>query len=55
MSVRQTVSCPSPFRRFVSPQTCLFPVQDLVRLFDVYLTPLQKETFLSKDEVNTQR
>lgn len=47
-----TVSCPSVS---VSPQTCLLPVQDLVRLFDVYLTPLQKETFLSKDEVNTQR
>lgn len=28
-------------------------MQDLVRLFDVYLTPLQRETFLSKDEVNT--
>lgn len=27
-------------------------LQDLVRLFDVYLTPLQEETFLSKDEVN---
>lgn len=28
--------------------------QDLVCLFDIYLTPLQKETFLSKDEVKTQ-
>ncbi|XP_076011233.1 rho guanine nucleotide exchange factor TIAM2 [Genypterus blacodes] len=26
-------------------------VKDLVRLFDIYLTPLQKETFLSKDEM----
>ncbi|XP_072218150.1 rho guanine nucleotide exchange factor TIAM2 isoform X2 [Leuresthes tenuis] len=26
-------------------------VKDLVRLFDIYLSPLQKETFLSKDEM----
>uniref|UniRef100_A0A672ZJ63 TIAM Rac1 associated GEF 2 n=1 Tax=Sphaeramia orbicularis TaxID=375764 RepID=A0A672ZJ63_9TELE len=26
-------------------------VKDLVRLFDLYLTPLQQETFLSKDEI----
>lgn len=29
--------------------------QDLVCLFDIYLTPLQKETFLSKDEVRTEK
>lgn len=29
--------------------------QDLVCLFDIYLTPLQTESFLSKDEVNTNR
>lgn len=29
-------------------------LQDLVCLFDIYLTPLQTETFLSKDEVNSE-
>lgn len=29
--------------------------QDLVCLFDIYLTPLQKETFLSKEEVKTEK
>lgn len=27
-------------------------LQDLVCLFDIYLTPLQSETFLSEDEVS---
>lgn len=39
---------------FLSSEVELVSLQDLVCLFDVYLTPLQEETFLSKDEVNTE-
>ncbi len=38
----------------VERETCPCVCQDLVCLFDVYLTPLQTETFLSKDEVNSE-
>lgn len=33
----------------------LVSLQDLVCLFQIYLTPLQTETFLSEDEVNAEK
>lgn len=38
-----------------SSEVDLVSLQDLVCLFQIYLTPLQTETFLSKDEVNAEK